>query len=395
MACGGATKRGRTALSAAACLPLAATASSRVTTSRHRNRSTTTSATSYVRRLLMASIAVSSAAMHCASVPFRSTTPGGSMSTRPPPAATPTTSEPAGAGGVTASTNRPWCVVTDPLELCRARRSLASAAERCERALRSSGEAPSLNPPWSSTHARIFSATSAWVTTPATTSRSGWSSGGGAPFSLTPSTVLTSRVAAPMNAIIAASSSPPRDANFSALNSARRTSADMTPPKSSDTPWCDSIDMAASVSSRSSSLSQGPAVGSDVVKHASWPRRVDAYSARCSHSSRQPHASRDCARSSSTDTSRAPARVVVVSPRREDARDARGAPRVRTSRAPSRRHDATAAVATDARGAQPADMRRVTLSDPRRRVNSRGRAFESTPGGKTDPEKVHATSRRG
>lgn len=187
-------------------------------------------------------------------------------------------------------------------------------------------------------------------------SRRGWSSGGGAPFSLTPSTVFTKRVAAPMNAIIAASSSPPRDANFSALNSARRTSADITPPKSSDVPWCDSIAIAASVSSRSSSLSQGPPVGSDAFRHASWPRRVDAYSARCSHSSRQPHASRDCARSSSTDTSRAPARVVVVPPRREDARGARGAARVRTSRAPSRRHEAAAAFATDARGAQPAGM---------------------------------------
>mmetsp|Transcript_472 Transcript_472/g.1855 ORF Transcript_472/g.1855 Transcript_472/m.1855 type:complete len:213 (+) Transcript_472:2750-3388(+) len=207
-------------------------ASSFVTTSSAANKSRTTDATSFVSFLRIPSIAVSSASMHCARVPFKSTTPGGSINTKPPPAATPTTSAPGGAGGVTARTNRPWCVVTVPVELCSARRSFASAALRCERARRNSGDAPSLNPPWSSTHARILSATSGCVTALCVTFRSGCRSGGGAPFSFTPSTVFTSLVAAAINAIIAASSSPPRDANFSALNSARRTSALITPPKS-------------------------------------------------------------------------------------------------------------------------------------------------------------------
>ena len=42
-------------------------------------------------------------------------------------------------------------IMVDPRMLCNARRSFASAADLCERARRSSGEAPSLNPPWSST----------------------------------------------------------------------------------------------------------------------------------------------------------------------------------------------------------------------------------------------------
>ena len=61
--------------------------------------------------------------------------------------------------------------------------------------------------------------------------------------------------------------------------------------------------MAASVSSRRISLSHAPPVGGRMVRTASCPRRVDAYSARCSSNSRHPHASRLCARSVSGLTS--------------------------------------------------------------------------------------------
>mmetsp|Transcript_12313 Transcript_12313/g.29828 ORF Transcript_12313/g.29828 Transcript_12313/m.29828 type:complete len:271 (-) Transcript_12313:381-1193(-) len=234
---GGMTNLGRHALNAAAWRPLAAMTSSLVTRSRQSARSTTAPAMSPVSRRRMASIAVSSASIVCASSPLSVTTPGGSMSTSAPPAATPTTSAPCGTGGVTANTSLPWCVVTVPLPPCSARRSFPSAEARWDRARLSSGDAPSLNPPWSSTHARIFSATSGCVTIPDTMRRRGDSCGGGAPFSRTPSTVLASRVADPMKAIVAASSSPPSDAYFSALSSARRTSALMIPPKSRLTPW--------------------------------------------------------------------------------------------------------------------------------------------------------------
>lgn len=63
-------------------------------------------------------------------------------------------------------------------------------------------------------------------------------------------------------------------------------------------PWKLSIAMAASVSSSSTSLSQLPPLGNSKDMHRSWPRRVEAYSARCSHTSPHPHASRDCERSS-------------------------------------------------------------------------------------------------
>ena len=191
--------------------------SSRVTASSAWKRSTFAAATSWVSLRRMASIAVSSASTHCDSVPFSITTPGGSMSTSPPPAATPTTSAPAGAGGVTANTTRPWCVVTCPLAFWSVLRSLASAAARWDRARRSSGDAPSLNPPWSSTHALILSATSGCVTIAETMLRSGASSGGGAPFSATFSMAFLSLVADAMKATMAANSSPPSEAYFSAL----------------------------------------------------------------------------------------------------------------------------------------------------------------------------------
>ena len=214
---GGRTNVGLHAFIALACLARAAMTSNRVTTSSAAKRSGVAAATAAVSLRRIASIALSSDATHCASWPLSTTTPGGSMSTKPPPAATPTTSAPAGAGGVTAKTTRPWWVVTCPSAFCSALRSLASAAARWDLARRSSGDAPSLNPPWSSTHVLMASATSGRGAMAATMLRSGASSGGGTPFTATFSTVFLRREADAMKATIAASSSPPRDAYFSAL----------------------------------------------------------------------------------------------------------------------------------------------------------------------------------
>ena len=145
---GGATNLGRHALRAAACLPLAATTSRRTTVSSAAKRSVAASATSYVSFLRIASIAVSSAAIVCASCPFSTTTLGGSTRTSAPPAATPTTSDPGGRGRGHREHHPPLVRRHRPVPaLQRARLSFASAAERCDRARRSSGDALSLNPP--------------------------------------------------------------------------------------------------------------------------------------------------------------------------------------------------------------------------------------------------------